>query len=519
MLRLQRSAAVDPASREPKLGSRGGWRLLVLFLALASPSYSVGSFSGGVEHGGGYFQLCHRIGEAANPGPAVPLAEIDDPEGSVASEDWFPSIEVPVDVALGDEPAPRTEGSTAQSQQCEDGPQFFPMTSFAGKREGYYFSRGFLGLGYYLDCRARWSSHVDQLSLLSEQLEREAAAPPPVRISLATELGLHAVDTSARPEWCPHAHRSGRNVRRAVAKLERAGEGCAAVATIHSAIGSRADGPLSWRKASDAEGVASAMAAYQRHIGADCDRPHLEGVLAASNWHRKLGLWAFDTANANTWSTLQQYLGLTSADAVLAQETKVEAGDPLASSESSLRTNGWRGKLHQCAHGPAGGPSAGTAVMTRHYIGMAGPDSQCLYGDSPRFQLQKVGIGCKGGMHVGSLYLNDKVGPKAAVNLALLEELAACLRCIRGPWLIGATLTSPRSNSPTRDSSNWLMVSCMPPGTTPAMTSATTSSLWPSRSVQQSWAYTWSLTLPSRRITRLDCCSGRRRGPCCCGIC
>ena len=70
------------------------------------------------------------------------------------------------------------------------------------------------------------------------------------------------------------------------------------------------------------------MAAYQSCIGVDRDRPHLEGVLAASRWHRELGLWAFDTANANTWSTLKQYVGVTAADVVLAQETKVPAGEP-----------------------------------------------------------------------------------------------------------------------------------------------------------------------------------------------
>ena len=78
-----------------------------------------------------------------------------------------------------------------------------------------------------------------------------------------------------------------------------------------SAKRARADGPLSWRKAGNTEEVASAFSAYRRGIGVHKDRPHLEGVLAASSCHKDLGLWAFDSANANTWSTLKQYVGVT----------------------------------------------------------------------------------------------------------------------------------------------------------------------------------------------------------------
>ena len=43
----------------------------------------------------------------------------------------------------------------------------------------------------------------------------------------------------------------------------------------------------------------------------------------------------------------------------------------------------------------------------------------------------------QGGTHLGSVYLQHKIGIKAAANIALLEHIAACLRTIKGPWLIG----------------------------------------------------------------------------------
>ena len=42
--------------------------------------------------------------------------------------------------------------------------------------------------------------------------------------------------------------------------------------------------------------------------------------------HRKMGWWAIDTVNANAWTATADYLCTTSADMVVAQETKLLDG-------------------------------------------------------------------------------------------------------------------------------------------------------------------------------------------------
>ena len=60
--------------------------------------------------------------------------------------------------------------------------------------------------------------------------------------------------------------------------------------------------------------------------------------------------------------------------------------------------------------------------------------------------MKKVGAMCRGGVHTGSLYLNDtwitegvpNLSIHAKQNLDLLESVAFTLSTIKGPWIIGA---------------------------------------------------------------------------------
>ena len=108
----------------------------------------------------------------------------------------------------------------------------------------------------------------------------------------------------------------------------------------------------------------------------------------------------------------------------------------MASAEDSLIGKGWRGRIGPCNRGPAGGASAGTVVMSKRHIGL----SHALCGDvcaDGRFQMQHVGAVCKGGLHLGAIYLVDKIGPASATNLAILDKVAEVLRLLDGPWIIG----------------------------------------------------------------------------------
>ena len=44
-----------------------------------------------------------------------------------------------------------------------------------------------------------------------------------------------------------------------------------------------------------------------------------------SEKHRKLGLWAFDTCNANAWAGAKEYLARSKTDLVAVQEAKTIA--------------------------------------------------------------------------------------------------------------------------------------------------------------------------------------------------
>ena len=49
-----------------------------------------------------------------------------------------------------------------------------------------------------------------------------------------------------------------------------------------------------------------------------------DGSLAVkSMMHRRQGTWAIDTSNPNAWAGMTEFVGLTSADITLGQETKL----------------------------------------------------------------------------------------------------------------------------------------------------------------------------------------------------
>ena len=55
-----------------------------------------------------------------------------------------------------------------------------------------------------------------------------------------------------------------------------------------------------------------------------------------------------------------------------------------------------------------------------------------------RFLMQKVAAMGKGGVHAGSAYFHDTVGPDAKLNRELRETMAFTLNSLKGPWILGA---------------------------------------------------------------------------------
>ena len=176
----------------------------------------------------------------------------------------------------------------------------------------------------------------------------------------------------------------------------------------------------------------------EKEITQGCE-PHrtILGVKTASTAHRQCGLWAIDSANANYWSSLFEFIGSTSADIIVGQETKRFIGDQVTAAEASLRNIKWKGRVNPCTYGPQGGASAGTFVGARAHIGLSDADDFEWQDFHPRVQLQKVGALCKGGFHAGSMYLRDRVGPSHPSNLDVLDYAARRISALTGPWIIG----------------------------------------------------------------------------------
>eukprot|EP00973_Karenia_brevis_P001227 168058-Karenia_brevis.AAC.1 len=77
-----------------------------------------------------------------------------------------------------------------------------------------------------------------------------------------------------------------------------------------------------------------------------------------------MGLWAIDTANCNSFSTLATAaLARSKADVILAQETKrfTEAG--LASAKAEAKRLGWNAHLSEAHPTAAARGSGGCAVL------------------------------------------------------------------------------------------------------------------------------------------------------------
>ena len=59
-----------------------------------------------------------------------------------------------------------------------------------------------------------------------------------------------------------------------------------------------------------------------------------------------MGLWAIESANANSWGSLKKLvLGDSKADILLAQETKIITDDALQAAQRQARSLGWNPSL------------------------------------------------------------------------------------------------------------------------------------------------------------------------------
>ncbi len=129
----------------------------------------------------------------------------------------------------------------------------------------------------------------------------------------------------------------------------------------------------------------------------------------------------------------------TAADIVVAQEVR-KLGKSHLDAERQMRSAGWRFAINDADLTDAGRLSAGVGVGARSHLGMAdGGEVDCsasMGGAAARYTRKWIGAMCRGGVHVGPVYLRTNEG-LTDMNLNILQDIAADLSTLTGPWILG----------------------------------------------------------------------------------
>ena len=168
-----------------------------------------------------------------------------------------------------------------------------------------------------------------------------------------------------------------------------------------------------------------------------CIEP-LGTIVNEDRWWIPKGLWAIETSNANSWESLKHaMLSRSSADILLAQETKLLTDAALLSAQRQARSLGWNPTLSMAHRTAQHHGSGGNAILARKGIGITPVADTVIRADlRHRIQASWVGGICKGGIYVLSIYLKDAEG-LSETNMYILEQAAICIKALKGPWVIG----------------------------------------------------------------------------------
>ena len=286
------------------------------------------------------------------------------------------------------------EGSHAVPRACDAVNGHSPSPEFVGRIDGFIFTTGDHGTGYYRDGMARRSC--------SQRLILADLVPPPTPLgsalaSMPQAVSLNTVSVTkparARRAKLPDGRRRPLPSRRKRAILDSQCEGS----------------------------------------GGAC----LPTGLIEDRWWPSKGLWAIDTANGNSWQTLTPaVVSRSKADVLLAQETKIFHTDRLEAAKITAMQNGWNPVLSAAHRTAAAMGTGGGAVMVRKGSGIADLTNDLIReGMRHRICISWVDAVVRGGIYMVSLYLRDSEG-MSETNMALLEEVAAALSTLRGPWII-----------------------------------------------------------------------------------
>ncbi len=153
------------------------------------------------------------------------------------------------------------------------------------------------------------------------------------------------------------------------------------------------------------------------------------------NW-REQGLWAIDTANVNSWATLERcVLWRSRAHIVLAQESKILGTDRLSGASTAARAAGWNPALTPAHRTAANFGSGGNAVLVRKGSGLRDITKQLI---KEMFQ-HRICVAWIDAVVKGGRDPPPAQRPRglSQANVAFLEQLAIAIGTLRGPWIVG----------------------------------------------------------------------------------
>ena len=308
---------------------------------------------------------------------------------------------------------PKSKGTGGPRESDFDEGDFVKAKPFAGHRDGWVYTTGSKGLGYYVDVvGSRDQPHGNG----KVTLVLDAAIPVP-----ACTAALMHIDGSLSSLAISHK-------RATRARL--------------------ADGRRKKR-----------LTRRQRAAAAQLDDGKLDSIcpetaLLGDCWWQEFGMWALDTGNANCWKSFKgSYAANSKADVVFGQESKILTSNGIISAENDARAEGWNPSITR-AHPTAGDSgSGGCLVLAKKGTGIATVTTPAITeAVSHRLHLAWIDAVVRGGTHCLSVYLRTAEGLTEA-NMGILEHATAALRDLRGPWIASGDWNI---NPSTLAGSRWL---------------------------------------------------------------
>ncbi len=405
-------------------------------LMLASAMCRLGEAS----NPGPYWQVNGDILSAAQEGPArrKHTSDFDDPDGECYPPEgdeyggWGllgqctvvpsgpPSEADLVDITTEAEMEHEDISGDPVREHVNPAPYFIGAKEFCGPQHGRVFKLGELGLGYYLDVLGEFgrmagatqargvasctASRVAVKISLDQLVPRETDSPAPR--SHAEVSALEQDLLGAHPPWTGD--------REASRELQRGRRG-------------------------------------RRRRGGEAFALPKECKLKDAS-HRRAGIWALDAVNANAWPRAAEHLASTAADIVMVQETRRGPRGKNAAEREAARLK-WSASLAPGVVTQAGRISAGVAVGVRSHIGLA--DAKAATGNGAaagRYIRRWAGCMCRGGVHLGCVYIRTSEGMSGA-NGDILQQVAEDLATIRGPWILAGDFNMTAADL---EASGWL---------------------------------------------------------------